>query len=419
MINKKLHKSAFSSGKETSLKRLFSKKNNYIFFNPLNNVPNYLIDLYQNNNFKLDPDFDFIMIKNESYFVEDSTAGDMLDFVSDLFGNLKAFYNNKLVKNANNSNQAAGIDFRNMEPNSVNFSTDYRNSLQKTIKNFLNNYCKNYEVQKRIVDFPSFLNEFYSFCSILGNKLVITKQAFINQSNYSHKSCGLTFQFNLKDSNSDLEKFNKYLGEENTEYMAFVSFASRYGFYPNYRLPNQFICNLNDYKVLQAANKRIVEKKYIQRTGKQPTKDRLEQELKKDINTKISYRMLLDNYFVKAYETDFDDFVAILGYAYNQFVSFFPTAVSFEVNNPEFLTVTKNNRTQITINNINSPDQIKAFYRIYFLIRLLETDGFSFAGDISKISKTIGDLSETLDSPGMLRYINEQTKRLTINRVAY
>jgi len=418
-MNKNLHNKLLASGKEKSLRNTFAKKNNYTFFNPLNRVDNYLIGSYQNNNFKLDPDFDFIMISNPDFLIEDANAGDMLDFVSDLFGELKSSYNKKMVKKGFSPTTEPIINFRNMNPNSVNFSNAYRTRVQKTIKNFLNNYCKNYEVQSRITNLSSFLNEFFKFCLMLGKELSITKQSYINKKSYTHKNCGLIFEFTLDDVNNDIEKFNKYLGEANTEYMAFVDLASRFGFYPNYRMPNQFICNLNEYSVLQAAYRRIIIHNLQKRLRRPPTIDQIEKEVKSKLGETITYKRMLEHYFVKAYTTDFDDFISFIGYAYNQFCASFPTNITFDVKSQEFMEITKNQRNTLSFKQLNSIIEKRTFYKIYFLIRTLESNAFSFGKDISKITKGIEDLSQTLDNDAMLRYINEQVKRLTINRALY
>lgn len=391
MINKYFIDTFISNNEERSLKDKFDKKLNYPIYNPLNYLTYYNPGKRDILNFKIDPSLD-VVFPRQNYLVQDSSAGILLNFVSDLFGELKTSFNKKFVsKGLSFSNTF--INLNNINENTFDLQAEYRSNLQKVAKLFLNTYCRNYEIQTRITNLNSFIIEFNKFISLRQNNY-ITKQAFLLKNNFNHIKAGLGFEFNLEDANNDQEKYNNFLNDP--YYSGFADLASRYGFYPNYMLPNQFICNINDSYVIQKAEKYIG---------------------KKD----ITFKTFNNFYFEKAKNTDFEDFIIFIGYLYNQFCFYYPSHVSFKVNNPEFMTITKNTRTELDYEELTKIINIDLFCDIYFYLRLIESKNKLVVNntDIRASRQALNRALKTLDTPAKVRYIESQVRRYVLNQKLY
>ena len=391
MINKYFIETSISNNKERSLQDKFNKKLNYPIYNPLNYLTYYNPGKKDILNFKIDPSLD-IIFPRQNYLVQDTSAGTLLNFASDLFGELKTSFNKKFIlKGLSFSNTF--IDLNNINENTFDLSAEYRSNLQKVAKLFLDVYCRDYEVQTRITNLNSFIIEFNKFISLRQNNY-ITKQAFLLKNNYNHIKAGLGFEFDLKDANNDQEKYNNFLTDP--YYSAFADLASRYGFYPNYMLPNQFICNINDSYVVEKTEKYIGKKN-------------------------ITFKELNNFYFEKAKTTDFEDFVIFIGYLYNQFCFYYPSHISFKVNNPQFMTITKNTRTELDYNELTKIIDFNLFCDIYFYLRLIESKNKLILNntDLQGSRQALNRSLKTLDLSSKVEYVESQVRRFVLNQKLY
>ena len=135
----------------------------------------------------------------------------------------------------------------------------------------------------------------------------------------------------------------------------------------------------------------------------------------------ITFKELNNFYFEKAKITDFDDFVIFIGYLYNQFCFYYPSHISFKVNNPQFMTITKNTRSELDYEELTKIINIDLFCDLYFYLRLVESKNKLILNntDLKDSRQALNRSLKTLDLPSKVEYIESQVRRFVLNQKLY
>ncbi len=162
-----------------------------------------------------------------------------VDFVADAYS---AFLEYLAMKTAQKRVTLAS-PFQNLELETawVSVNALYHIHMQIMYQQFFAAYVPGYRRDEKIVDFESFIQEFFGFMKVAGASTSFSKSSFILSSMCPNQISGLFLEIK-KDSNED--DLKKQMLLENNSFNAFTQAASRFGFMTNKNNPYQLIFNV-------------------------------------------------------------------------------------------------------------------------------------------------------------------------------
>jgi len=282
-----------------------------------------------------------------------------LDFV---VGAYESFYQSFLlgifgkggVKNYNSV-------FVNMQPKSgwVSASDTYHEHQERWYEQFFDLLANNITMRKKICNFDSFLNIYFWFLDTLGPGIPITKPGFIRSKYCSPNISGLIVEIDDTIScGDDNQKKEIFLNDPLFDF--FVKKAAAFGFSVDKNVPWRLVARLNTARM-----------KYFMSL----------------FNT--SYTTLFNQYYVKAYLYDYEDFKLTAQQIYNSFVAAYPeevyTGYGKQTGKFMFEKKTRYLATDETLDQIKESMWLKKYYYFRLLEKGKKVNRFRYKRNMKKI----------------------------------
>lgn len=168
-----------------------------------------------------------------------------LDFVVDAFNDFKqkyVFLNKRLSE---------GTPFNQLDPTGGWRSSpvDYNDYLDSVFDLFAKDYMTQNKRDQKVIDFKSFLNEFYKFVKNSEGNMPITFSGFIRSGFCSPKSSGLMIELSDDPYSNDADKYDNFIKDVNFE--CYVNTAAEFGFRVDKNFPGRLIADVTSDKMQQ------------------------------------------------------------------------------------------------------------------------------------------------------------------------
>jgi hypothetical protein len=164
-----------------------------------------------------------------------------LDFVVDAFK--KYVFLNKRI--------SEGTPFNQLDPTAGWRSSpvDYNDYLDNVFDLFAKDYMTQNKRDQKVIDFKSFLNEFYKFVKNSEGNMPITFSGFIKSNFCSPKSSGLMIEISDDPYSNDADKYDNFIKDINFE--CYVNTAAEFGFRVDKNFPGRLIADVTSDKMQQ------------------------------------------------------------------------------------------------------------------------------------------------------------------------
>jgi hypothetical protein len=168
-----------------------------------------------------------------------------LDFVVDAFNDFKqkyVFLNKRISE---------GTPFNQLDPTAGWRSSpvDYNDYLDNVFDLFAKDYMTQNKRDQKVIDFKSFLNEFYKFVKNSEGNMPITFSGFIKSNFCSPKSSGLMIEISDDPYSNDADKYDNFIKDINFE--CYVNTAAEFGFRVDKNFPGRLIADVTSDKMQQ------------------------------------------------------------------------------------------------------------------------------------------------------------------------
>lgn len=296
------------------------------------------------------------------------------NFVNDAFEDFR-----KQFKKANNFNRLEkDSQFNNIQPTTgwQNVNTKYHSYINTLYEVFVNTFLNENNRKEKIQNFDNFINLFIEYIDSIADVYPFTKTQFIKSKFCTPQISGLILE--LKDENhaTDLDKFNKFIKDDNFEF--YLKTARKFGFLIDKNAPWRLISDLTSPITLQYM------KKY-------------------KIN---NIDDMFNNCYYETYKIDIDIIKTYIIQFYNSIVSKEPfiTSVKTSTKIKDQTIVEKIKRNPIVIDNYD----YKFWNKLYCYIRVKETSLNLNQNEFNQFVQTSNLLEKTVDTKTARDYINRR-----------
>lgn len=240
---------------------------------------------------------------------------------------------------------------------------------------------------QKIQNIENFIDVFFNdFYPSLEGKTPITKSGTIMSKYYNPTSTGLCIEISKDSFSLDYQKLKKYLKSNN--YTFYTITAAKYGFLVDQNAPWRLVANLNS-KPMQA---------YM---------------AKYDINLENVF----DLCYIKTHKYDIDNLKVYIKQMYDAFTTLSPILIKKnekytsnycrDLEQAEYIAVP---REKISSENYDQKYGDLFWLRLYYRIRLVETNTSLPDSVLTAEMFKIGQMYKTLDYSQVLEYINDNVK---------